>query len=213
MPEAKNYFKELSEIKCETQKKNNQNYISWAEAWAKVKENYQKSTYVVAENSEGFPYFESEAGAMVKVGVKINAINHEVWLPVMDYNNQAMKKEEYKVQMGQKELTVKAYTTFDINKAIQRAFTKAIAMHGLGLYVYKGEDLPSEGSKKVLNKENTYSKDDIEEESVEDVDPLVCAECNAAIKENVSEYSIKMYGKPLCFTCQEVEKKKNEGSN
>ena len=74
------------------------------------------------------PYFASKAGVMVKVGVTANDIEHINYLPVMDFRNQAISSEKV--------------TMMDINKAIMRCTVKAIALHGLGLYIYAGEDLP-----------------------------------------------------------------------
>lgn len=136
----KEYFNKLNKIECPTEKKNNLTYISWAHAWEKLKEQHPNATYKVHENRNGMPYFHDESGAFVKVSVTVCSVTHTVNLPVMDYNNNAMKQ----TQQTTKGRLVEPYTTFDINKSIQRALAKAIAMHGLGLYVYRGEDLPEE---------------------------------------------------------------------
>lgn len=121
----------LLKTQLETAKKGPQNltYVSWAEAWAKLKAIHPNAQYKVYENKEGMPYFSDESGAFVKVSVKIKGLSHTIHLPVMDYNNKAVKKP--------------ALEAMGINKAIQRALAKAIAMHGLGIYVYQGEDYPS----------------------------------------------------------------------
>lgn len=124
------YFKELLKIKCNVEKKAGLNYISWADAWVELKKIHPDAIYKVYENSTGMPYFYDNTGAFVKVGVTICGIEHISYLPVMDFKN--------------KSIAPNAITTFEINKAIQRAFTKAIAMHGMGTYVYQGEDLPEE---------------------------------------------------------------------
>lgn len=142
-----NYFLKLNQIECKTEKKKDLTYISWSDAWTEVKKLYPESTYTIYENSEGFPFWDSIYGIDVKVGVTINGIEHIVRLPVMDGNNNAMLKESYTYTTKYGDKTVEAANAFDINKAIQRAFTKAIAMHGIGLYVYRGEDLPSDEEK------------------------------------------------------------------
>jgi hypothetical protein len=89
------------------------------------------------------PYFYDETlGYMVMTSVTIQEQTLEMWLPVMDGANQAMKSEayEYSTRYGVK--TVDAATMFDINKTLMRCLTKNLAMFGLGLYIFAGEDLP-----------------------------------------------------------------------
>lgn len=126
---SENYFVQLSKIQCPIEKKNWLSYVSWADAWAEVKKIHPDANYTIYEDDAGFPFWSSKYGLDVKVGVTIGIIEHIVRLPVMDYKNKSMLDNA---------------TTVDINKAIQRAFTKAIAMHGIGLYVYQGEDLPED---------------------------------------------------------------------
>ena len=126
--EIEDTFKELSLVNCDVVKKGNLNYVSWAEAWKQLKLKFPKARYLVYENEQGMPYFADSTGGFVKVSVIVNELHHVVFLPIMDFRNKSLKQDEI--------------TTFDINKAIQRALTKAIAMHGLGLYVYNGEALP-----------------------------------------------------------------------
>jgi len=142
--EDKNYFVELNKIEWEVSKKQNLSYISWANAWDMVKREYPNSTYVTYENIDWFPFFESKFGIDVKVWVTVNDIEHIVRLPVMDWANKAMKAEKYSYTTKYWDKDVLAATQFDINKAIQRAFTKAIAMHGVWLYVFRWEDLPEQ---------------------------------------------------------------------
>ena len=119
-------------------------YLSWAWAWAEVKKVYPEATYEIIK-FDGIPYvFDPMTGYMVYTTVTINGITHEMWLPVMDGNNKAMKAEPYQVQTKYKTFTVNAATMFDINKAIMRCLTKNLAMFGLGLYIYAGEDLPED---------------------------------------------------------------------
>lgn len=139
-----NYFVVLNKIECATEKKNNLTYVSWSDAWTKVKEQHPEATYTIYENAEWFPFWESKFGIDCKVGVTINWLEHIVRLPVMDWANKPQKAEAYTYKTKYGDKTCEAADAFDINKTIQRAFAKAIAMHGIGLYVYRGEDLPEE---------------------------------------------------------------------
>ena len=155
MPQEKNYFETLAEVQCSTEKRKSGGseltYVSWADAWADLKKRYPFAEYTIYENAEGFPFWASKYGIDVKVGVKIEGLEHIVRLPVMDGNNNAMKEEAYEYETNYGKKSVAAADTFDINKAIQRCFAKACAMHGLGLYVYRGEDLPDGVEKVVTN--------------------------------------------------------------
>jgi len=137
-----NYFNELSKVKCVIEKKKNLSYVSWTDSWKEVKNLYPDSNYVIYENSEWFPFWDSKYWIDVKVWVIINWLEHIVRLPVMDWANKSMKFESYKYTTKYWEKTVEGATTFDINKAIMRALVKWIAMHWLWLYVYRGEDFP-----------------------------------------------------------------------
>ena len=74
--------------------------------------------------------------------VTAGGITHEMWLPVMDNSNSAMKDEPYEVQTRNGKKTVQAFTMFDVNKTLMRCLVKNLAMFGLALYIYSGEDLP-----------------------------------------------------------------------
>lgn len=126
-----------------TEKKNGFTYLSWALAWKEVLETYPTATYRIIKNENGLPYFADATGAICFTEVTIEGITHEMWLPVMDGANKAMKKESYtyKTKFGEK--SVEAYTMFDINKTVMRCLVKNLAMFGLGLYIYAGEDLPN----------------------------------------------------------------------
>lgn len=126
----KSVFEVLNSINCNehTEKKNGLTYLSWAWAWQMIKANYPESSYTVYENTDGWNYFTDGRTAWVKTGVTIEGLEHIEYLPVMDYKNKSIPLEQI--------------TSFDVNKAIQRSLTKACARHGLGLYIYAGEDLP-----------------------------------------------------------------------
>lgn len=131
----KSVFQTLNEINVndKVEKKNNLSYLSWAWAWGELKKKYPSATYKIYErDSEYGPinYFTDGMTAWVKTSVTIEGLEHIDELPVMDYRNKSIPLDKI--------------TSFDVNKAIQRSLTKAIARHGLGLYIYAGEDLPEE---------------------------------------------------------------------
>ena len=127
-----NYFTELYGVNVNghTEKKNGLTYLSWAWAWGEIKKRHPDATYTVYENADGWNYHTDGRTCWVKTGVTVNGIEHIEYLPVMDYKNKSISTENV--------------TSFDVNKAIQRSLTKACARHGLGLYIYAGEDLPEE---------------------------------------------------------------------
>ena len=116
-----------------TESKNGLTYLSWAWAWSAVKSAYPNATYTVYENADGWNYFTDGKTCWVKTGVTIEGLEHIEHLPIMDFKN--------------KSIPVGNVTSFDVNKAIQRSLTKAVARHGLGLYIYAGEDLPENEAK------------------------------------------------------------------
>lgn len=131
---ADNYFQKLNSINVsdKTEKKNGLTYLSWAWAWGELKKIFPDATYTIYETPEGCFYFTDGRTCWVKTGVTVNGIEHIEYLPVMDYRN--------------KSIPVDSVTSFDVNKTIQRSLTKAVARHGLGLYIFAGEDLPEEKS-------------------------------------------------------------------
>lgn len=123
-------FATLSTIDCagRIEKKNNLSYLSWAWAWQILKEKYPSATYTIYENKDGLNYHTDGHTCWVKTGVTVEGIEHIEYLPIMDFRNAS--------------IPVGKVTSFDVNKAIQRSLTKAVARHGLGLYIYAGEDIP-----------------------------------------------------------------------
>ena len=139
-----NTFETLYNINVNEHKeeKNGLSYLSWAWAWAEVKSHYPDAVYTI-EKFNGLPYVYDElTGYMVYTTVTIEGITHEMWLPVMDGANKAMKSKPYTYKTKYGEKTVDAATMFDVNKTIMRCLVKNLAMFGLGLYIYAGEDLP-----------------------------------------------------------------------
>ena len=125
-----NTFEKLNAINVndKTEQKNGLTYLSWAWAWAEIKKVDPEATYTIYENADGCFYHTDGKTAWVKTGVTVGGIEHIEYLPVMDFRN--------------KSISVDNITSFDVNKTIQRSLTKACARHGLGLYIYAGEDLP-----------------------------------------------------------------------
>ena len=137
-------FEQLRAINVndKVEKKGNLSYLSWAWAWDTFKKECPDATYSIAKNAEGMPYFANEAGVMVYTKVTVDGVTHEMWLPVMDGQNKAMKATAYTYTTRQGEKTVEAFTMFDVNKTLMRCLVKNMAIFGLGLYIYAGEDLP-----------------------------------------------------------------------
>lgn len=150
-----NSFETLFQVNVNehTEKKNGLTYLSWAYAWAEVKKRFIDATYEIKKFGENnLPYvYDENTGYMVFTSVTIDGLTHEMWLPVMDGSNKAMKSKSYTYKTKYGEKTVESATMFDINKTIMRCLVKNLAMFGLGLYIYSGEDLPEE-IKPILSK-------------------------------------------------------------
>lgn len=132
MEEKQSVFEKLNAVNVsdKTEKKNDLTYLSWAWAWQELKKRYPDATSTVYENKDGWIYHTDGRTAWVKCGVTVNGLEQVEILPVMDYRNNS--------------IPVAKLTSYDVNKSIQRCITKAIARHGLGLYIYAGEDLPED---------------------------------------------------------------------
>ena len=192
---SENYFVTLNNINVngKTEKKNNLTYLSWAWAWAEVKKLFPEATYTIYEDANGLFYHTDGKTCWVKTGVTVNGIEHIEYLPVMDYKNQSIPLEKV--------------TSFDVNKAIQRSLTKAVARHGLGLYIYAGEDLPEA--------ENPSDKvDDSARQEFEKVRPLLhCEDCGKKIvgakrkdgtvltASSIADGIKQKFGRVLCLDC------------
>lgn len=184
---SENYFSVLNGINVngKTEKKNGLTYLSWAWAWGEIKKLHPDATYTIYDNAQGWNYHTDGRTAWVKTGVTINGIEHIEELPVMDYKNKSISLEQL--------------TSFDVNKTIQRSLTKACARHGLGLYIYAGEDLP-EG-----------------EEQPEAV--VICERCGNQIApvrkrdgstwhvESMAKFSKGKFGTALCGACMKQVQK------
>ena len=146
MNNKKSIFETLFEINVNerVEKKNGLSYLSWAYAWAEVKKLYPSANYKVYETESGCIYFTDGKTCWVKTGVTIDDLEHIEYLPVMDYRNRSILLENV--------------TSFDVNKSIQRSLTKALARHGLGLYIYAGEDLPEIETERITQKDAVILK-------------------------------------------------------
>lgn len=215
-------FSELYHLNVndKTENKNGLTYLSWAWAWAIFKEAYPTAEYEVVKYN-GLPYaYDEKTGYMVYTKVTADGVTHEMWLPVMDGANKAMRAEPYEytvynknhkfAKLGedgkyrdkygneQPEFLVKkceAATMFDINKTVMRCLTKNLAMFGLGLYIYAGEDLP----------------EDITENSPPE--EVKCPKCGKIIKgvkkkdgTKVEPADILKGCGGMCYTCYQADK-------
>lgn len=188
-----NYFVTLNNINVNdhAEKKNGLTYLSWAWAWAEVKKLFPTATYTIYEAANGCFYHTDGKTCWVKTGVTIEGLEHIEYLPVMDYRNAS--------------IAVEKVTSFDVNKAIQRSLTKAVARHGLGLYIYAGEDLP-----------------EVEQQQPAANNILVCADCGSVIYDcqigdkvysagAIVKNSQKKYGRDLCANCSQRRANENKG--
>lgn len=191
-----NYFSVLNAINVQdkVEKKNGLSYLSWAWAWGEIKKKHPEATYTIYENADGLFYHTDGKTAWVKTGVTVNGIEHIEYLPVMDYRNAS--------------IPVDKLTSFDVNKAIQRSLTKAVARHGLGLYIYAGEDLPEDERPPKTDKDPGET--------------IICEKCGKAVTDNIrpdgtpwfakdiATYNRNMLGKCLCHSCGQEEFKKRK---
>ena len=158
MSTKQSVFKTLSTINLndKVEKKKNLTYLSWAWAWGEVKKAYPNATYQIIEDSNGLPYiYDENLGYMVQTSVTIDGETLSMWLPVMDGANKSMKSKSYDYTTRYGDKTCEAATMFDINKTLMRCLTKNLAMHGLGHYIYAGEDIPEEPEHKEKSKEKS----------------------------------------------------------
>ena len=157
--------------KCE--KRESLTYLSWANAWSEFKSAYPSATYRILKNENGLPYFsDPNLGIMVFTEVTVDDVTHQMWLPVMDSKNKAMKLEPYTYSVWNnfkkafEEKTVQAASMFDINKTLMRCLVKNLAMFGLGLYIFQGDDLPEKST------DDTPQQQQMQRPVQQAVDPL-----------------------------------------
>ena len=193
--EIREKFQELYSLDVNkyVEKKNDLSYLSWSYAWAEFKKIYPDATYEVKKDELGRCYFgDDHIGYMVYTSVTAGGLTYEMWLPVMDGANKAMKSLPYtykvadwqydrqqgkRVKVGDIEKTVEGMTMFDVNKTVMRCLVKNLAMFGLGLYIYAGEDLP------------------------QDIREYDCADCGKAVDSAMAQRTHKAFGVHLCKEC------------
>jgi len=238
-----NHFEELYQINVNDktedlkQGKTTLTYLSWTWAWAEVKKRYPDASYSIERfiqpDGTFLPYmYDQNTGFMVMTSVTIEGLTHEMWLPVMDGANKAMKAVPYTYKVkdysngkwngGYTEKTVEPATMFDVNKTIMRCLTKNLAMFGLGLYIYAGEDLPEGEAVEKKEKKVTKSSKPLSQTNYDFGDgkkypsaneTYYCEECGNEVvdtikangdpylKEQCVSVSANTFGKVLCAEC------------
>jgi hypothetical protein len=147
MESKKTVFERLSAINVNdhVEKKKDLSYLSWAWAWSETKRACPDATYKIGDTD-----YDESLGFMCHTSVTIEGETLEMWLPVMDGANKSMLKKSYTYTTRYGDKSVEAATTFDINKTIMRCLVKNLAMFGLGIYIYAGEDLPEAEKSEVV---------------------------------------------------------------
>lgn len=194
-----NAFAKLNAINVngKTESKNGLTYLSWAWAWAEVKKLYPDANYTIYERPDGIIYWTDGKTCWVKTGVTIAGLEHIEYLPVMDYKNRSIPLD--------------SVTSYDVNKTIQRSLTKACARHGLGLYIYAGEDLPEDGSEELKPKTAPKAKPKEAPKAKPNLADMVhmCADCGKEIKvKDIEAHVNKCLNKWGAVVCGECAKKR-----
>ena len=193
------------DVSDKTEKKGNLTYLSWSFAWAEFKKVYPDANYKINRFDGTYCTGNEKMGYMVQTEVTAGEQTYEMWLPVMDMRNNAIL---------QPKMT-------EINKAIMRCLTKNLAMFGLGLYIYAGEDLPEgeEGEEKPKNKPANVAK---QKEKVKPFEPLTKAEMvekyGVSVPEQTALWLEGKFGKEMknfteeetAWARAELEKKKKQ---
>jgi hypothetical protein len=183
-------------VNDKTEKKGQLTYLSWAWAWAEFKKKYPKATYTVDKFDGTYCTGNDKIGWMVRTEVYADELCYEMWLPVMDMRNNAILSPKMT----------------DINKTIMRCLTKNLAMFGLGLYIYAGEDLPEdleEDTKPIAKPQNKPSTAPKSNDNVPAVKPLtrgtLLAEYGIENPEKTAVWLEGKFGKELkSFTPEET---------
>ena len=123
-----------------TEKKGKFTYLSWCFAVQELKRACPTARWGVTKAENGEPFHKTECGYFVEVWVDVDGINLSQVHPVLNHRNEPIEKPN----------------AFEINTSLQRALAKAIALHGLGLYIYAGEDLPEPDALTAKEEENLY---------------------------------------------------------
>lgn len=221
----------------------NLTYLSWVWAWSEVKKAYPDAVYEI-EKFNGIPYaYDPLTGYMVYTRVTIEGITHEMWLPVMDGNNKAMKAQPYEYSVKNKNFQyakwdaqrngyydrygneqkefitkkVEAATMFDVNKTIMRCLVKNLAMFGLGLYIYAGEDLPDTTPEPSPAPAKKAPAKKAAAKNAPAPEQIICQRCGKPIQafngntpQQVANATMKSFGKVMCMACGSATKQEQE---
>lgn len=179
------------------EKKNGLSYLSWAWAWSTFKSKFPNSYYTIYENENGWNYFTDGKTCWVKTGVTLVdgdfKLEHIEYLPLMDFRN--------------KSIPLESVTSFEVNKSIQRSLTKAVARHGLGLYIYAGEDLPPETEE---SKEAKRAAENAIKDLIDKIDTKVKSVTKDMTSEQKSAFAkekiIPAIGQMNYKACKDIEK-------
>lgn len=174
-------------VSDKTEKKGNLTYLSWSWAWAEFKKVYPEAKYKINAFDGTYCTGNDKMGYMVQTEVTAGEHTYDMWLPVMDSRNQAIL---------QPKMT-------EINKAIMRCLTKNLAMFGLGLYIYAGEDLPegeenaSEGSRGETNGKNKPSNGNKTNDKAKSFEPITEKEMREIYRISEPKKHIEFYERQL----------------
>ena len=201
--EQEELFKKFIQLNVNehTETKNDLTYLSWAWAWQETLKICPTATYEIKhfldkDNVSRCYQYDPILGYMVFTQVTIDGLTREMWLPVMDGANKAMKDHEYTYKVKKyvfnqatrkkewngeyEDKVVEQATMFDINKTIMRCLTKNLAMFGLGIYIYAGEDLPIELGEPITTKQIARIRE------LEVIEPNVCKKFKVGSIEELS---------------------------
>jgi hypothetical protein len=188
------------DVRPRVRKKGKVEYISWADAWHMLMTEFPDSTrQVYKDESTGLNFFTDGRTAYVEVGVTVKGTEHVVDLPVMDFRNNS--------------IPIDKMNSFDVNKTVQRAMVKAIAMHGLGLQLWTKEDLYDADDKAPVKQEAAPAAAPAKHAAVDTNDPSAIVDAtinylktlpNVTAKEKTSQSMINKYKDKLSE--QDIEK-------
>lgn len=152
------------DVSHRTETKNGLTYLSWAWAWQETLRICPTATYKIRHflDKDGVSrcyQYDPILGYMVFTEITINGLTREMWLPVMDNTNKTLLDHEYEIETRNGKKKVAMATMFDINKTIMRCLTKNLAMFGLGLYIYAGEDVPEEIGEPITSEQIARMKE------------------------------------------------------
>lgn len=172
-----NYFATLSAINVSDhiEKKGGFSYLSWPYAVAQLRLADPSATWEVKRFFD-LPYLATDLGVFVEVAVTVQGVTLSQIHPVLDGRNRPLL----------------APTAFDINTSIQRALVKAIALHGLGLYIYAGEDLPVTSNESASANDESTKPTEVPRSEVRRKGPTISGQQQMAIQKLVIEVGVEM---------------------